>query len=1137
MKLFNFDNDSSKDIVIRFFKFSISSKSYDFFGINNTGETISKVLSLNAVDSVIVDDFDVDSDDEFIVNWCNSSYTEVQIYNQSFEIVEKYNYSTGDYVLRELVWLKDGYYKKFLFYRDSISSFLLKRKSNVNFTFSIQDPQISGLYVCSNNSLNTTWTLVIDSGNFLNLSAILNGTILATNLLGNSSHIFTFSSEAIYLIELEIEFEDFGTDKLYFYAIYDITKPCILELWPSNNSYFNNTIIDFKWNTSDNIEVSSVELVVDNVTQYTYYSENGTIQLNLSEGVHTINITIYDLANNFEKSLVKIFVDLTPPSIDIVNPNKTLVYTNKSILLEWVASDNFVNGIQKYVVYLNQTEYFNTSNQNNVLVNFTQPGFYNVRVYAFDKAGNSAFDEINIIVDFEAPSLVILQPLNNSYTNNATVEIEWNVSDANYEKVLVTLPNGTTIEIIDDNEIEANIVEGDNVFILRAYDKAGNKNETIVRIILDIKVPQLNILEPKNGTIYNTLNITIMWDSSDNCGIAEEKVFINTTEVSLGSGTNYMLTSDGKYNLTILVIDLAGNVNVSKVFFEVDTTPPLVSIISPQNNSKQSSDLIVRWSISEKNFLYAKLIINGSQFAVFYEDNYTDEFQVEWLTEGNISIIVVATDVVNNSNSCKIHVYVDLSPIEFSVSEPENNSYVNKLNILLEISFDDVSDFYSMEVRVNSTLYNVYNTPVTILNITLIGEGFNLITLNVSDDVGNFKCVMVGLYADLTPPSLSIDYKEYVNVSSTTVRLDFSDNYGLYELVIYRNGFLYNAYAPVPEVIELDLLEGNNTFVFKLMDLANNSESVSVWIYYDNAKPTIIVNEPLNGTYTNKFYMKFNVSLYDLETGVEATVVYVNDHEVTVDDFSNFSIFLDIEGENFVKIYAVDKAGNVEVVSIIIIRDTVEPVINVLSPENLSYINGSVEVELRIVDENPSFIRLISDDTFLEENLTSENFSTTIYSNREGYLIVLIEVFDRANNSASVIIKVYNDLTQPKINCLVDRDTVYVGDSIKLNISVTDNSGVDKIIIFIDQVKYGEYGKNELSLNITLQSVGTHIIKVYAIDKAGNIASAIIMVEVKEKPKSEPLSFDITMGILGIFGGLIVGFLYYIYYSWKRERK
>jgi len=121
-----------------------------------------------------------------------------------------------------------------------------------------------------------------------------------------------------------------------------------------------------------------------------------------------------------------------------------------------------------------------------------------------------------------------------------------------------------------------NVDDNNHVVWMKAFDKAGNINETYVSLKADAISLNVSIIKPNARVIVST-NVTIVWRASDNVSeISYYGIKLNNGPwKKLENETSYTYTelNDGNYTVYVEAIDNAGNTAKTSISFTVLTAP------------------------------------------------------------------------------------------------------------------------------------------------------------------------------------------------------------------------------------------------------------------------------------------------------------------------------------------------------------------------------------------------------------------------------------------------------------------------------------------------------------------------------------------------------------------------------------
>jgi hypothetical protein len=163
--------------------------------------------------------------------------------------------------------------------------------------------------------------------------------------------------------------------------------------------------------------------------------------------------------------------------------------------------------------------------------------------------------------------------------------------------------------------------------------------------------PQIQITSPENKTYSKvTLSYTVDRDISW-IGYSLD----NRANVTIKGNTELFNLSQGAHSIILYANDSAGNMGGSnRVFFSVDSLPPNIVIINPQNQTYGSTDIQLVFSLN-KNATRLAYSLDG-QANVTIIGNVT----LPALTNGSHRLTVYATDELGNKGSQTV--YFNIAP-------------------------------------------------------------------------------------------------------------------------------------------------------------------------------------------------------------------------------------------------------------------------------------------------------------------------------------------------------------------------------------------------------------------------------------------------------------------------------------------
>jgi len=282
--------------------------------------------------------------------------------------------------------------------------------------------------------------------------------------------------------------------------------------------------------------------------------------------------------------------------------------------------------------------------------------------------------------------------------------------------------------------------------------------------VTDTTPPNITILSPKN-TIYATNQITVDVKANENVtwfyilnGVQHE--FTPPTTVNAKEGEN---------TLQIKAVDKAGNEATKNVTFIVDTTPPMITILSPEQKTYSTSYVELKFVASE-NVTQAYYELDGSgKYVTIPVVGNQGSVMVKKLTNKEHEIKVYAKDVAGNwgVGSVKFKIYAVAPTISNVIVKPKVAMPGDKITFSAEV-FDssgvrwvrayitkngaDVRTIFMNDRDKDGIYEGVWNT------MRFTEGGIYNVTIEAVDTEGNVAkhpAVQFEILSDKEPPTIS----------------------------------------------------------------------------------------------------------------------------------------------------------------------------------------------------------------------------------------------------------------------------------------------------------------------------------------------------------------------------------------------
>ena len=291
---------------------------------------------------------------------------------------------------------------------------------------------------------------------------------------------------------------------------------------------------------------------------------------------------------------------------------------------------------------------------------YLSEGEYTLYVRAFDHAymnGGLYTQETvgRVVVDLTPPIVQVTDPdvrRQPVIVNTSTITIRgWTSADVTEIKVQrTTVPMAGTAF-----ELEASVSEGLNDITITAVDAAGNTARYTFWVLRDTVPPVITLTAPASGAFLNATSVLVAGLLDE--GVQGDHIVINGASVPLSNDAFEFLLSyldEGPNTIDVTAVDLAGNTAAVSLDIVVDTLPPMLQIVSPNDGLTGRSTVSVEGTTEAG----AKIHVLGVP-VTFFGTSFTHTLDLE---EGRNVIHVTATDAAGNENSTIVVVDRDTLP-------------------------------------------------------------------------------------------------------------------------------------------------------------------------------------------------------------------------------------------------------------------------------------------------------------------------------------------------------------------------------------------------------------------------------------------------------------------------------------------
>lgn len=468
------------------------------------------------------------------------------------------------------------------------------------------------------------------------------------------------------------------------------------------------------------------------------------------DGKYTLIFKAKDKAGNLSIYTFPIIVDNTPPAFCFVSPSQDQI-VGGIVSVKGVLIEENVKVIR--FLYADETEEFKKIDEveyaafedgSFVKWDTTElsDGIYKLKVEVEDKAGNYFETEIEIELDNTIPQLTLDSPVDGSLVSG-NVDFIGSVYDKNFDRCELYFGKGvdpstwseigTVFNPVHDGLIFSGIStfeDGDFVFKLIAYDKAGNKNEQFVKLKVDNRPPLINVDYPVDGAVVSgvvELKGTACDYGYSADGFSHYEVYIYQSGQWIkiwGSSfpvfadklfdLNSLIYPDGELRLKLVAYDVAGHTAEKEISFVVDNTAPFLQIIQPSSGDTVQKELVLKGHIEDEHeFNYSVYIakIDSEEWIKLGEGSGTSingeilRASLDGILAGEYRLKVEATDAAANVSIVEFPVKIE-NELEI-LNVHADRLYVSPNNDGVD---DEIKIFYTLTKLADVTV-KIYKKP------------------------------------------------------------------------------------------------------------------------------------------------------------------------------------------------------------------------------------------------------------------------------------------------------------------------------------------------------------------------------------------------------------------------------------------
>ncbi len=291
-----------------------------------------------------------------------------------------------------------------------------------------------------------------------------------------------------------------------FHAKDSLTEPLSIEVKPSTIladakppsvdvkiPYYAKGSISFSIDVRDE-NLEHISYSIDDSMPSIVSSSKASISIDttkLDDGLHTLTIFSRDKVGHLSINRYTFYVDNTPPSIEVrglptPRPTTATLTSSNAYLVSGVLNisiDVKDATLKNFNIILPDGKVIEDEHDISIDTSILIDGEHELRVYAYDSAGNSSESILRLMVDNTPPRVSIVSPADMSKVSGV-LEVRYEVSDQNLKSVAIAVDgNAKTVDATGSYIIDTKgLIDGEHKIEVIAEDMLGHKSSASVNI-------------------------------------------------------------------------------------------------------------------------------------------------------------------------------------------------------------------------------------------------------------------------------------------------------------------------------------------------------------------------------------------------------------------------------------------------------------------------------------------------------------------------------------------------------------------------------------------------------------------------------------------------------------------------------
>ncbi|MCE9670034.1 DUF6531 domain-containing protein [Myxococcus stipitatus] len=636
-------------------------------------------------------------------------------------------------------------------------------------------------------------------------------------------------------------------------------------------------------------------------------------------------------------------------------------------------------------------------------------GLNSITLVMADTCGNVSRVCRAVVLDEHAP-VITVQGVTDGSVTQGPVTLTWAAASAYVVTTTATL-NGNPI--VNNTTISA---EGDYDLLVSAVDPDGRVAMKRVGFTIRVSAPIIEVVGLSDGQFIN-------YDL-----VPEFRAVTPHVELIIPylDGVPYFpgtpITTEGPHTLGVVSKDKAGNFGNLDLRFTIDKTPPVVAMTGVEEGAYVNAPVVVSYTATDVNMAPEGVTatLDGQPF------HGGDTVSAE----GPHTVQVTARDQANNRTTSSVSFTVDLTPPQLSLSGVPSAELVAAV-VTPTFSATDVN-LASVTAQLDGVAFES-GTAVS-------ADGTYLLEVRAEDLAGHVTSLVRQFAIDRTPPVITIMgvfEGEHRNAPATISWTVEEPHPGA--VVATLDGEAFQSGTTVAS-------GGKHDLVVTATDSVGNTREARRTFFIDIGPPTVTIHQPANGLVTRAAQVAFEVEVSD---GSSVDHVEVGGELLTRGEDGRWRRNVSLaEGVNQLVVNVLDQAGNTTSKSVTVVRDSVAPVLSLVSPSEGARVGGlSVKVRGSVSDSTPVTLSLngapvtlaADGSTFETDGALVQGANSLVLVARDAAGNEVVKTVPvRANNTPPTLV-----ISEPSDGLVTEASSV----TVRGTVSVADSTDTATVIV------------------------------------------------------------------------------------------